>query len=191
MRLWVLSIFLSDLWVRLTFDQMDPLGQTSCGLVCNYCAMVDIWSDIPPRQRHLVAKCVTTSVRLTTGQMYPQGWGFGSGWHLGQADLWIFWHGFFQLQQEVTKPNYLQWNLQISQDRSLQSFVGVWTLSYTIPHHWTKNFFNWICYDSSQSTPNLITPCSYFMTRFLITRAISMKGAIPIQFQPWSYVFLW
>ena len=56
------------LWVRLTFGQ--TLGQ------------VDLWSDVP-QQRHLVAKCDTTSakfdiwsdiqVRMTFGQTYPPG----------------------------------------------------------------------------------------------------------------------
>ena len=71
-----------------------------------------------PWQRNLLAKCVTTSVRLTSGQMYPQDEAscqvdiysdYGSGWPLvrctprmrlwvrvtfsqtsGQADLWFF-----------------------------------------------------------------------------------------------------
>ena len=38
--------------------------------------------------------------------------------------------------------------------------------------------------------PNLITLWSYFMTSFLIIKAISMKGAIPIQFQLWSYIIM-
>ena len=41
----------------------------------------DISSD-DPQQRHLVAKCVITLVRLTSGQVYPPGWGFRSSWHL-------------------------------------------------------------------------------------------------------------
>ena len=64
-----------------------PLG----GAKCYYCTQVDLWSDVPPRQRHLVAKCVTISVRLISGQMDPPGdalgWVdifqiFGSGWPL-------------------------------------------------------------------------------------------------------------
>ena len=114
----------SDLWVRLTFGQMDPLEATSCGQVCYYFSQVDLWSDISPpgetscgqvcsyfsqvdvwlmypplgealvwldifvkssgqtdlwsdgpltRDFILVAKCVTTVLRLTSGQTYPQG----------------------------------------------------------------------------------------------------------------------
>ena len=40
---------------------------------CYYFSQVDFWSDIPHCQRHLVANCVTTSVRLTFGQTYPLG----------------------------------------------------------------------------------------------------------------------
>ena len=90
--------------VRLTFGQMSPLAETSCGQVCYYFGQVDLWSEEPlgrdiswpsvlllqvrltfdrifglgwplvrcaPRQRHLVAKCVMTLVRLTFDQMYP------------------------------------------------------------------------------------------------------------------------
>ena len=39
-------------------DTTAPLGQ------------IDLWSDVP-HQRHPVAKCVTTVVRLPSGQMYP------------------------------------------------------------------------------------------------------------------------
>ena len=111
-------------------SDMYPQAETSCGQLCDYFSQVDLWSDIPPRmrlwvrltfshfgsgqplvrctprQRHLVAKCVTTFVRLTSGQMYPHWqrhlvaycvttvvrltsgqtypprWGFGSGLHL-------------------------------------------------------------------------------------------------------------
>ena len=67
---------------------------TSCGQMGYYFSQVDHWSDGPPvrdilwpsvlllcsgqplvrctpRQRHLLAKSVTTSFRLTTGQMDP------------------------------------------------------------------------------------------------------------------------
>ena len=57
------------LWVRLTFSQAS--------------SQPDLWSDVPPWQRHVVAKCVTASVRITSGWMYPKLWlGFGSSWHL-------------------------------------------------------------------------------------------------------------
>ena len=56
--------------VRLTFGQMYP-WQTSCDQVWYYFGSVwhlvrspgqdDIWSDITPGQRHLVAKCDTTT----------------------------------------------------------------------------------------------------------------------------------
>ena len=40
-------------------------------------------------QRHLVAKCVTNSVRLTSGQMYPPETSGGQVcYYFGQADLW-------------------------------------------------------------------------------------------------------
>ena len=68
-----------------------PQAETSCGQVWYYfrpgwhlvrsLGQVDIWSDIPPRQRHLVTKHDTTLgqvdiwsdlwVRLTFGKMYP------------------------------------------------------------------------------------------------------------------------
>ena len=58
----------------LTKFQPDlPQAETSCGQVCYHFGQVDLWSDVPPRQRHLVAKCVTTLVRLILGQMYPPG----------------------------------------------------------------------------------------------------------------------
>ena len=67
-----------------------------------------------PRQSHLVAKCVTTSLRLTFGQMYPS-----RQWHLvakcvttlGQVDLWsdvpspgrdILWPSVILLQVRLT-----------------------------------------------------------------------------------------
>ena len=56
LRLQVRLTFLSDLQVRLTFGQMDPLAETSCGQVCYYFGQVDLWSGVPPAQ-----------------------WGFGSG----------------------------------------------------------------------------------------------------------------
>ena len=40
-----------------------------------------------PWQRHLVAKCVTALVRLTSGQIYPPWWGFGSGWHFIRLEV--------------------------------------------------------------------------------------------------------
>ena len=43
------SVILLHLWVRLTFGQMYPLPETSCGQVCYYCGQVDLWSDVPPR----------------------------------------------------------------------------------------------------------------------------------------------
>ena len=60
----------------------QPPGETSGGQVCYYCAQIHMWSDVPPRQRYLVDKCVTTSVKLPTGHMEPPGWSFRSGWHL-------------------------------------------------------------------------------------------------------------
>ena len=68
------------LWVKLTFNQAsgqadlwsdEPPAETSCGQVYYYFSQVDLWSDVPLWQRHLVAKCVTTLVRLTSGQMCP------------------------------------------------------------------------------------------------------------------------
>ena len=72
--------------VRLTSGQMYPLAGTSCGQICYYFSQADLqsdvpptirlqvrltfsqasgqadlWSDVPLRQRHLVAKCDTTS----------------------------------------------------------------------------------------------------------------------------------
>ena len=38
--------------------------------------------------------------------------------------------------------------------------------------------------------PNLFTLWSYFMTSILIIKVILMKGAILIQFQLWSYIFM-
>ena len=40
--------FWSDLQVRLTFSQMYPLAETSCGQVCYYFIQVDLWSDVHP-----------------------------------------------------------------------------------------------------------------------------------------------
>ena len=81
---------------RLAFGQIDPPVQTSHGLVWYYFGQADLWSDPPrirpwvrltfdqssgqgllwsdvcTRQRHLVAKCVTTLVSLTSGQMPPK-----------------------------------------------------------------------------------------------------------------------
>ena len=70
---------LSDLQVRLTFGQMYPhsrdilcpsviLLRVRLTLVRSS-GQVDLWLDVPPTGRHLVAKCITTSVRLTFGQM--------------------------------------------------------------------------------------------------------------------------
>ena len=61
MKLWLRLKCLSDLQVRLTFGQMDCLANTS-----------------------VVAKCVTTSVRLTSGQINPP-----LGKDLGQVDIFI------------------------------------------------------------------------------------------------------
>ena len=88
-RVWVRLTF-SQVSGQAHLGQMYPLAETSCGQVCNYFCQVDLWSDVPPgrdilwpsvllllsgwplvrcipRQRHLVAKCVTTSVRLSSG----------------------------------------------------------------------------------------------------------------------------
>ena len=91
------------LQVRLTFHQASGQG--------------DLWSDVPPQwhlvaryvtpsvrmtsgqtyphgQRHHLAKCVTNSVRLTSGQMYPIPWQrhlvakCDITAPLGQVDLW-------------------------------------------------------------------------------------------------------
>ena len=56
-RLWVRLIFLSDLWVRLTFGQTYPLVEASGG---------QEWYYIRSAQ-HLVSIWVT----LTFGQTYP------------------------------------------------------------------------------------------------------------------------
>ena len=87
MRLQVSLTFLSDLWVRLTFGQMYPLVEASSDqsgttsgqadlwsdiphinealrqvdiFVRSY-SHTDLWSDVPPWLRHLVAKSGTTS----------------------------------------------------------------------------------------------------------------------------------
>ena len=64
--------FLSDLLVRLTFHQMCPLAETSCSQVL---LLQSGWPLVrcTPGQRHRVVRCVTTSVRLTFGQMYSPG----------------------------------------------------------------------------------------------------------------------
>ena len=72
---------------------MYPLAETSCGQVCYYFGQVDhwsntpvpaetsggqmlllfqvdLWSDVPPAET-TCGKVFTTSVRLTSGQMYP------------------------------------------------------------------------------------------------------------------------
>ena len=36
--------------VRLTFGQMYPWAETSCGQVCYYFSQVDLWSDVPPAE---------------------------------------------------------------------------------------------------------------------------------------------
>ena len=44
----------------------------NCSWLAGWLAIKQNINPILPRQRHLVAKCVTTAVRLTCGQMYPQ-----------------------------------------------------------------------------------------------------------------------
>ena len=88
------------LWVRLTFGQMYPLADEALGHVDIFVrslSQVDFWSDVPPRQRHLMAKCDTTLgqvniwsdlwVRMTFCQIYTHRWGFRSVWHL--VRLWV------------------------------------------------------------------------------------------------------
>ena len=48
------------LQVKLTFGQ--TLGQA------------DLWSDVPPRQRTLVAKCITTLGQVDICQIFKSGW---------------------------------------------------------------------------------------------------------------------
>ena len=97
LRLQVRLMFLSDLWVRLTFGQMYPPSlrlQVRLTFFVRSLGQADLWSDVsptrdilwpgalllwsgdllsdvPPGQIHLVAKCYTTAicVGLTCGQM--------------------------------------------------------------------------------------------------------------------------
>ena len=93
-----------------------PLVETSCGQVFYYFSQVDLWLDIPPSpgtdtswpsvllllSGWPLVRCTGqmyplpetscgqvcySAVRLISGQMYPQRWGFGSGWHL--VRLWV------------------------------------------------------------------------------------------------------
>ena len=109
-RLQVRLTFLSDLQVRLTFAQMysqdQTMGQVDIYVRSSGKGQADLWSDVPPDQalgqgdifvrssEHLVAKCVTTSVRLISGQMYlprMRLWvRLTFSYTLGQADLWFF-----------------------------------------------------------------------------------------------------
>ena len=59
-------------WVRLIFVKF--LGKA------------DLWSDVPPRIRLWVRLTFLSDLllRLTFGQTYPPGSGFGSGWHFCQ-----------------------------------------------------------------------------------------------------------
>ena len=64
--------------------------------------------------------------------------------------------------------------------------IHEYVISYTIPYWWTNNcIFNLIHYDSSQSTSK-----SNYAMMLIIIKASSMKGAILIQFQLWSYIFM-
>ena len=67
-----------------TFGQIYP-HRWGFGSVWHFCQIIGSgWPLVrcSPRQRHLMAKCVTTSVRLTSGQTYPQDEA------LGQVDIW-------------------------------------------------------------------------------------------------------
>ena len=86
---------LSDLWVRLTFGQIYPQAETSCGQVCYYFGQVGLWSDIPPRDE--ASGQVDIVVKpLGQADLWSDVPPFGeaSGWvdffvrSLSQADLW-------------------------------------------------------------------------------------------------------
>ena len=64
-------------------------------------------------------------------------------------------------------------------------------MSFTIPQH-QMNFILKTKFGMTLLNPplNLIKQCFCFMTSIPITNAISMKGAIPIEFQPQSYIFM-
>ena len=109
--IFVRSLGQADLW-----SDGPPMAETSCGKVCYYFSQVDLLSDVPPTlrlwvrltflsnlwvrltfgsdelpwQRHLVPKCVTTSVRLISCQMYPLAeTSCGQAYYyFGQVDLW-------------------------------------------------------------------------------------------------------
>ena len=67
------SVILLHLWVRLNFGQMYPPGRD---ILWPSVVLLHLWVRVTygqmyPQQRHLVAKCVTTAVRLTSGQTSP------------------------------------------------------------------------------------------------------------------------
>ena len=87
---------MSDLWARLTFGQMYPLAETSCGQVgyyfgqvdlwsdvplaetscghmCYYFGWIDLWSDIPPDRDILWPNVILLQVRLIFSQIFESG----------------------------------------------------------------------------------------------------------------------